>query len=267
MRRFVGTTLCFLLALSLGGCRAKKELDRAAIDKDLKDRGTIDLMKETEKDKYTPPVDGRLTDAQIQMYLKVREHEKEIAKVAREQLQQHADASKKAGDKSITGMMEGFKSLSSVGDILTADIRAAKDLGYNTKEYMWIKEQVLKASGLQMSRKLQQAGQAIADSSYQQIKKQYDEAKDEQSKKALGDMLASMEKSRQDMKAEQEKTEPATEYNLALLSKYENALNAISTEMGKWEDKEGQAKQGMEQFQTNVDKAVQDAKKQQGAPQ
>jgi len=71
--------------------------------------------------------DGKLTDAQVQMYLKVRDHEKAIAKVAKQELQQHADAAKKEGEKSLAGMMEGFKSLGSAADFMTADIRAAAE--------------------------------------------------------------------------------------------------------------------------------------------
>ena len=43
-------------------------------------------------------------------------------------------------------MVEGFKSINTVGEFLTADIRAAKDLGYNTAEYQWVKGQILAAS-------------------------------------------------------------------------------------------------------------------------
>src|SRR5438105_6401617 len=115
------------LSVALIGCRAKELAEKADISKDLHKRGTVDLIKEVADDKYNPPADGKLTDAQVQMYLKVRDHEKQIVQVARREAQQHADAAKKAGDKSLSGMMEGFKTLGSVADMATADIRAAKD--------------------------------------------------------------------------------------------------------------------------------------------
>ena len=91
MRRTLLAALC--LCVVLAGCKAKEALDKVSIAKELDKKGTTDLMKDVANDKYTPPTDGKLTDAQVQMYLKVREHEKQIAQVAREQLQQHgADA-------------------------------------------------------------------------------------------------------------------------------------------------------------------------------
>src|SRR5438477_11804808 len=116
------------------------------------------------------------------MYLKVRDHEKAIAQVAKKEAQQHADAAKKAGDKSIAGMMESFKTMGSAADMLTADIRAAKDLGFNTQEYLWVKGQILAASTADMGEKIATSMNAQMDASYQQMKKAYDEAKDEQTK-------------------------------------------------------------------------------------
>src|SRR5512138_793688 len=137
MRRTLLAALC--LSILLAGCKAKEAFDKVSIAKELDKKGTTDLMKDVANDKYTPPADGKLTDAQVQMYLKVREHEKQIAQVAKDQLKQHDAEAKKAGEKSLSGMMEGFKALGSVADFVTADIRAAKDLGYNTQEYLWVK--------------------------------------------------------------------------------------------------------------------------------
>ncbi|HEY8712564.1 MAG TPA: hypothetical protein VIM68_06800, partial [Thermoanaerobaculia bacterium] len=141
MRRIFLAGLCLTVALT--GCRAKELAEKIAISRDLAKNGTTDLMRKVADDKYTAPADGKLTDAQVQMYLKVREHEKQIAQVAKQEAQQHADASKKAGDKSLAGLVEGFKTMGSVVDLVTADIRAAKDLGYNTQEYLWVKGQIM----------------------------------------------------------------------------------------------------------------------------
>ena len=143
MRRISAVILC--ISLALAGCKAKELVDKASVSKDLQKRGTVDLLKEGGNDNYAPPEDGRLAEAQIQMYLKVREHEKTIAKVAREELKQHAEKADKK-EKSIAGMMEGIKAMGSAADFLTADLRAAKDLGYNSQEYLWVKQQILAAS-------------------------------------------------------------------------------------------------------------------------
>lgn len=256
MRRTLAVVVC--TALALAGCKAR---EKASIQQDLQKRGTMDLMKEVADDKYTAPADGKLTDAQVQMYLKVRDHEKAIAQVAKAEAQKHAEAAKKDGEHSISGMVEGFKTMGAAAEMMTADIRAAKDLHYNTQEYLWVKGQILAASVSAMTEQTTKAMNASMDSSYQQMKKSYDEAKDDQSKKMYADMLANMDKQRQEMQSEQQKQDPALAYNRQLLSKYENALNALTNEMGKYEDKPGEAQKSMEQYQKDMQKAADDAKK------
>jgi hypothetical protein len=258
MRRSL--TAVLVLSVALAGCKAKEAFDKASISRDLDKKGTMDLMKDVADDKYDPPADGKITDAQMQMYLKVREHEKDIAKVAKSEAQQHADAAKKAGEKSIAGMMEGLKTIGSVADMATADIRAAKDLHFNTQEYLWVKSQVLAAAGAAATEKMAQAASASFDTAYAQAKKAYDEAKDEQTKAMYKQMLAGYEESKASMKQE---IDPTVAYNRQIVSKYENALNALTNEMAKWEDKDGDAKKSVDEFQKNAEKTVQDAKQQQ----
>lgn len=258
MRRILPAVLC--LTVVLGGCKAKEAMDKASVAQDLQKRGTTDLMKEIANDKYDAPKDGKLTDAQIQMYLKVRDHEKVIAQVARAEAQKHADAAKQAGDKSIGGMIEGFKTMGAAAEMLTADLRAAKDLHYNTAEYQWVKGQILAASTSAFSEKMGQAVNASMESSYNQIKKQYDEAKDAQTKQMYKQMLDGVEQQRAETAKQKEAVDPAIAYNRQLLSKYENALNAYAQEVSKYEDKPGEAKKSIDDFQKNIDKAVQDAK-------
>jgi hypothetical protein len=248
--------------MALAGCKAKEAFDKAKISQDLEKHGTLDLMKDVSKDKYQPPADGKLTDAQMQMYLKVRGHEKDIAQVARKEAEAHADAAKKAGDKSIAGMMEGFKTMGSAAAMLTADIRAAKDLGYNTQEYLWVKSQVLAASSAAMMSKMADATNASLDGAYTQMKKSYDEAKDDQTKKMYKEMLDNYDKQRAEMKKESAANiAPAVAYNQQLIAKYDGALNALATEMSKWEEKPGDAQKSVDEFQKGIDKAVADAKK------
>ena len=251
MRRISSVVLC--VSLALVGCKAKELAEKASISKDLQKRGTVDLLKEVGNDHYAPPQDGRLTEAQIQMYLKVREHEKTIAKVAREEIKQHAaNADKK--EKSIAGMMEGLKAMGSAADFVTADLRAAKDLGYNSQEYLWVKSQVLAASTSVMAEKINETLTANFSKAYDQAKKAYDEAKDEQTKKLYADMLASYDKSKQDMQQKVEE-DPALTYNRQLLSKHEDALNAYAHELSKYEDKEGDMQKSMEEMKKKFEEA------------
>lgn len=260
MRRILPAALC--LAVVLTGCKVKEAMDKASIQQDLQKRGTRDLMKEIADDKYDAPKDGHLTDGQVQMYLKVREHEKAIAQVAKAEAQKHADAAKAAGEKSLGGMIEGFKTMGAAAEMFTADLRAAKDLHYNTAEYQWVKGQILAASMAEFSSKASQAFTAQMDASYKQVKKQYDEAKDEQTKAMYKQMLDGMEQQRAESAKSQEQVDPAIAYNRQILSKYESALQAFAHEMSKYEDKPGEAQKSVDEFQKNADKAVQDAKAQ-----
>ncbi len=261
-RTLVVPAVCLVFALA--GCKGKELAEKADIAKDLKNRGTMDLMKEVADDQYTPPADGRLKESQIQMYLKVREHEKKIAQVAKEEMKKHAEKADQANkaEKSIAGLIQGVQAMGSVADFLTADIRAAKDLGFNTQEYLWVKGQIMAASTAAMAEKMNEALSANFDKAYHDAKKAYDEATDEQTKKLYADMLAGYEKSRQEMKAQTDR-DPAGTYNRQLLSKYENALNAFAHEMSKYENKEGEVQQSVEQWEKDVEAAKKQAQQSQ----
>src|SRR6185436_8866679 len=256
MRRTFAAVFC--LSLALFGCHGK-EAETADVKQSLEDKGPMDLMEEISKDKYDAPSDGRLTDAQVQMYLKVREREVKIAQVTKDQLKEQAKKIDKSGEKSIAGMMEGLKAMKNVANFVTADTRAAKELGYNTQEYLWVKRQILAASTSVMTEKMGEAVNASFDQAYEQTKKAYDEAKDETTKKMYGEMLASYEKSRQEAKQQQAEVDPAVAYNRQLLSKYEGALNAWAKEWSKYEDKPGEAQKAMQDWEKNVDAAKKQA--------
>ena len=247
MRRTLLAGLCLTIALT--GCKAKEAIDKLAISKDLDKNGTTDLLKKVADDKYTEPADGKLTDAQVQMYLKVREHEKQIAQVAKQEAQQHADNAKKAGEKSLAGLMEGFKTIGSVADMMTADIRAAKDLGYNTQEYLWVKTQILAVSTQAMGEKFAEASNSAFQQMYDQTKKAYDEATDEATKKMYKETLDGLDKQMAEMKANQAQVDPAVAYNKQLVSKYESALNAFTQELSKFEDKPGETEKKMKEWE------------------
>lgn len=247
MSRTLGIALC--VSMALAGCKAKEMLDKADISKDLQKRGTTDLMKEVANDTYEAPADGKLTDVQIKMYLKVRDHEKAIAQVAKAEAQQHAVAAKKKGEKSIAGMMESFKTLGSVADMFTADVRAAKDLGFNTQEYLWVKVQVLGASTSAMAEKFSESMNSGMEKAYQDAKKAHDAAKDEQTKQMYAQLLSGYEQTRKEMAAQKKDEDPAAAYNRQLLARYENELNAVASELSKWEDKPGDAEKWKAEMQ------------------
>lgn len=248
MRRLLILSLALLLVAGLSGCKLKKAMDEAQISESLSDLGTTDLMEATADDTYDAPEDGRLTDAQIKMYLKVREQERKIATVARKELEEKAKNVEEKGDKSLAGMMAGFEALGSVADFMTADIRAAHELGYNTAEYQWVKEKVLEASGSVFQEQMKTSMAAMMDQGYADLKKQADAATDPEAKKVFADMIAQYDKTRAEMQAEEE-VDPWVPYNRELLAKYENTLNALTAEMAKFEENPGDAQRALEEWQ------------------
>lgn len=239
-----------LLLLPTTACKVKEAMDdAAAIAESMEEVGTNELLEKTANDSYEPPADGRLTDAQIQMYMKVREQEKQIAQVARQEMEKHAKKAEGQGEKSLAGMVEGFKALGSAADFMTADLRAASELGVNTAEYQWVKEKVLEASGAAFQETMQASVNKMLDQGYADLKKQVDEATDEETKKALAGMLADYEKGRAEMAAEQQQADPWIAHNRELLAKYENELNALVSELAKFEQNPGDAQKSLEQWQ------------------
>ncbi|HKB78518.1 MAG TPA: hypothetical protein VKH35_02260, partial [Thermoanaerobaculia bacterium] len=131
------------------------------------------------------------------------------------------------------------------------------------QEYLWVKGQILAASTAAMAQKMGNALSAQMDASYAQMKKAYDNAKDDQTKAMYKQMLDNYGQQKKETAADTKKDEdPALAYNLTLLSKYENALNALTTELSKYEDKTGEAKKSMDDWQKSLDNATADAKKQ-----
>lgn len=255
MHRVTALLLSLILAAGLAGCgKAEKVLDQASISRDLKQKGTLDLLKETAEDEYEPPRDGRLTDQQVKMYLKVREHEKEILQVARKEAETHAKKAE-GKEKSLAGMMAGLKTLGSVADMVTADIRAAKELGFNTAEYQWVKEKVLEASGAAYGEKLSESFSTMMDTQVETLKKQLAEAKDDTTRQFLQEALKGAEEARAEMAKSAEPEDPAIAYNKQILSKYENALTALTHEFAKWEGKEGETQAAVEKWDAEMAQA------------
>lgn len=79
---------------------------------------------------YKPPADGHLSEGQVRMYLEVRRREQKIREAA-------------------------FKS-QSLADVATADLRAARELGFNPREYRWVRDRVMEARMLQATQALRQ---------------------------------------------------------------------------------------------------------------
>jgi len=111
------------VALTVSGCRQKPAGGA------LTGQGTASLMDQVAKaPEYKPPADGRLSRRQVEMYLEVHRREEKIR-----------DAMRAKGD---------------LANLATADLRAARELGYNPREYAWVRDRALEAEMLRATRTL-----------------------------------------------------------------------------------------------------------------
>ena len=147
--------LLLLVVLLVAGCGRKPAEDEASIRQRLDRKGTIDLMDQVAKaPDYKPPADGHLTENQVRMYLDVRLREQKIREVAFKNLNTKSETVAK--EKRPVGLAEALKTIGDLADVATADLRAAQELGFNPKEYQWVREQVMAAQMLQATQALNQ---------------------------------------------------------------------------------------------------------------
>ena len=125
-------------ALLVAGCKGDPPEEEAAAP-----TRPMDVMNEVAKAKYDPPADGRLTEKQVEMYLAVKEREREIREASVREMEEKVQAQKAGGQEG--GLAESMASVGDVVGLTMADLRAALELGHNPKEYTWVKDRVAEA--------------------------------------------------------------------------------------------------------------------------
>jgi len=201
MRRFslpFATAFLAMLLTPVIGCEGKPSEDEASIQARLKEKGTADLMDQVAKSpEFQPPPDGRLTGGQVEMYLEVQRREQKIREVA-------------------------FKNLA---DVATADLRAAQELGYNPKEYSWVKERVLEARMLQTAKALDQQLAQGRQAVLAMLKERRRTALDDAQRNEIDQQIAEIERS-----AAAAGGDPAKESNAALIARYQDGFAKLQAE-------------------------------------
>jgi hypothetical protein len=202
------------------GCQGKPAEDDASIQKSLHEKSTARLMDEVAKaPDYHPPADGHLADWQVKMYFEVRQREQKIREVAFKSFQEKGafvDALKRVGDQP------------DIADVATAGLRAAQELGYNPKEYQWVKERVLEAQMQETARAL---SQQIAEGRQQVLalfERRRQEASDPVEKAEIERQIAEL--GRNAGSTPPATTDPARELNAQLLARYKDDLARLQAE-------------------------------------
>ncbi|MGZ7078127.1 MAG: hypothetical protein ACXVJT_01830 [Thermoanaerobaculia bacterium] len=217
MRRTAFLLGVCLLSTVFASCKARGIV--AAVAHNVSSHTLTDVAKTAAEAKYTPPADGYLTGKQIENFIEIRKRAKVIENVAHRELEERA---KKSDGKqpSLTDYMQASRA---VGILASADIRASQELGLNSAEYEWVKQQMIDASQAAISDQGLIAGKKLAADNRADLQKHFDDAPDEESKKIYGGMIADSEKSEKDAEAAVEPQTPAVVYNKVLLAKYEDA--------------------------------------------
>lgn len=147
----------------LAGCKSE-ETDQAEIEQNLEETPAADVVADAALNaRFEPPTDGKLSEDQVEMYVDVREREKQILGTVAQDLQATplppagAGAPPSPGPSPAPGAgaaPQGEVTVSEVPaaedrdelrDMATADARAAQELGHDPLEYQWVRGQVLQA--------------------------------------------------------------------------------------------------------------------------
>ena len=221
MRRTIVLFSVSLLSLPSTGCKAKEAISQvmASHDVDSSVRGLNEVTKKREEEKYTPPADGHLTGDQIQNFMKIRTRAKVIENVARRDITERAKTSE-GKDPTLNDAFQ-FGKMGAL--LISADIRASQELGFNSAEYEWVKQQMIDASMAAVADQGLVAGRKVFADDQADLKKHYDDAPDEDSKKIYAGLIADSKKNAEEAESKVEPQTPAVIYNKQLLAKYEDA--------------------------------------------
>jgi hypothetical protein len=103
-----------------------------------------DLMAEAEADRYDPPADGRVTEAQLAAYLDVLRKTADLRSAYGEDMDRLAQSieSKDGAEPSMKDLGTVFSGVMKLGGMAMAEMEVVKTGGGNWAEHSWVKEQL-----------------------------------------------------------------------------------------------------------------------------
>jgi hypothetical protein len=248
-----GTTAAAAVALALGGALllaagCERGDDRAAIQERLRAKGAAEVVREAAAARFTPPADGRLSDAQVRMYLAVRERESRIREAAaletqrrRGELAAGAERAERSGKQERTEgpagrdradrreqrdlRPRGAAAVRAAPDDAAlgaaADLRAAQELRANPKEYAWVRARVAEAETAAATRALYQKMATGREQLLARMRRDRDALTDPAARAAAE---REIEDWRRGLQAAEPMMTPAVRANVALLARYREPL-------------------------------------------
>lgn len=224
-RWLVSALAVVLLAGFLGALAAWGGDDEASIEENLSETGTLEVLERAGEDEYEPPSDGELSEAQVEMYLAVQERAVKIRQVTGDRLREQE--AERQGEGDAPGFMDAMRAMGEASDFLTADIRAAQELGHNTAEYQWVQEQVMEAQVAKMGREAQAQFGAMGQEFATMMEQQLANTTDAEQRAAIEQQLAEYRQGLAESAAETEELEPGVEHNIELLAGYQEQIDRI----------------------------------------
>lgn len=209
----------------LAACGGRTE---RSVEERLDDKGTMDVIEEAAAAEYEAPADGRLTDEQMEMYLEVQERAAEIREVARKRMEGRVGETEgeDAEEGKKPSLFEALRAVGDFGDVMTAELRAAQELGYNPAEYQWVQGQILEAQMARAGKEMQRGAAEAGKSFMEVLQRQLDSADSEERREEIRRQIQEYEDNLAEM-AEDDQLEPSVEHNLELFESYRDRIQAV----------------------------------------
>lgn len=212
------------VALAAGGCGRGD--DEASIEERLSETGTMDVLEQAGEAKYDPPADGELTEGQVEMYIAVQERAWKIRQVAAKKVEEKTKDAE--GQDQQVGFFDAMRSLGDVGDFVTAELRAAQELGHNPAEYQWVQGKVIEAQMARATAGMREQMAGVGDQVVEMLEAQREAATDEETRRQLDEQIAEAKQNFAEAQQEDEDAwEPGVEHNIELVAKYDEKLEQL----------------------------------------
>lgn len=224
--RIAGPALVAALAVALaaGGCGRGD--DEASIEERLADTGSMKVLEEAAEAEYDAPADGELTEDQIEMYLAVQERAWKIRQVAANKVEEKTKDAE--GEDKEVGFLDAMRSLGDVGDFVTAELRAAQELGHNPAEYQWVQGKVLEAQMARATAGMREQMAGVGDQVVEMLEAQREAATDEETRRQLDEQIAEARENFAEAQQEDEDAwEPGIEHNVELVARYDERIKKL----------------------------------------
>ena len=198
------------------------------------------LLEQAGRQHYDPPVDGKLTKDQMEMYIAVKQREAELTKSSSTSINEQAERLKNANSGGLSDALTGIAATQEIARFATLDIQAAMELNFNTKEYEWVRDTLIETSANMILGDLNATNKSILsemEKSLEEIQKIRDQTNDPELSKAYNAQISTMKQNIEHIKTEIATNSQRSEsmrYNETLLRAYQDKIDVLESEFKKW---------------------------------